>query len=320
MTKSRRLPRRRSSWVAKLLGLLLPASEALAQDAPESAPESESVSATELAKQTQNPVADLISIPMQFNFNSGGGLGDQNFININIQPVIPIHLTERWNLIARPIVPINSAPDRRGNHDTGLGDIQTELFFTPAKAEGLAWGVGPVVSLPTATLETTGSWAAGPAGLVVYTRGRWVVGALATQLWTFADYGDATEVNQLLVQPFANFNLGKGWALSSAPIITANWDAADDNTWTVPLGAGVTWTTKIGRQAMNLGVAYYANVEHPDDAARNQVRFVLAFLFPQKKPPSPEPSVAESGPVTRPDIGPPIGVSESCSVTTSARP
>ncbi|MDX2091473.1 MAG: hypothetical protein SFX73_26670 [Kofleriaceae bacterium] len=316
MRKSRRLPR----WVAKLLGLLLPASEALAEDAPESAHESESAAATELAKQTQNPVADLFSIPLQFNFNSGGGLGDRNFINLNIQPVIPIHLTEKWNLIARPIIPINSAPTPRGDNDLGLGDIEAELFFTSAKARSFVWGVGPVFSLPTATLDvsTTGSWAVGPAALALYTGGPWVVGALATQLWTYADNGNVREVNRFLVQPFINFNLGKGWALSSAPFITANWGASAANTWTVPLGGGVTWTTKFGRQAMNIGVAYYRNVERPDDAPSNQLRFVLAFLFPDKKPP-PAPSVAESGPITRPDMGPPIGVSEVCTMTSKTR-
>jgi hypothetical protein len=200
--------------------------------------------------------------------------------------VIPIHLTSRWNLISRTIIPINSVPTGLGERDAGLGDVQEELFFTPAGDRSLVWGVGPIVSLPTATLDAnvTGSWAAGPAGLILYTGGPWVAGALATQLWTFADYGDATDVDQLLIQPFVNYNLGAGWALSTAPIITAAWEGPSGDTWTVPLGAGVTWTTKIGHQAMNLGVSYYGNVEHPEGTARNQLRFVIAFLFPRQPP------------------------------------
>jgi hypothetical protein len=241
--------------------------------------------ATALAKQTQNPVADLISIPIQMNFNSGGDLGDETNIAINVQPVIPIHVTPEWNVIARTIVPISSVSQPDGNNDSGLGDIVLELFVSPGKPGALVWGVGPILSFPTATLDPleTGSWGVGPAAVALYTDGPWVVGALATQTWTIADYGDARDVNTFLVQPFVNYNFGRGWAAVSAPIITANWNA-DDNGWVVPLGAGLAWTTKVGGQPMNLGVHYYRNVASTPASGDNQLRLQVSFLFPEKKP------------------------------------
>jgi hypothetical protein len=174
---------------------------------------------------------------------------------------------------------------KKADRDGGLGDIAVELFATPAGSTSLVWGVGPIFSIPTATVESakTGSWGLGPAAVVVWMPGPWVIGTLATQVWTFADYGDGRDVNQFLVQPFINYNIGKGWALVTAPIITANWDAPSGDEWTVPLGGGLSWTTKIGGQAMNLGAQYYNNVEHPSGGAENQLRFVVSFLFPAAK-------------------------------------
>ena len=119
---------------------------------------------TELAKKTQNPVADLISIPFQFNFNSGGGLADGTFMILNWQPVIPFKLNEDWNMIARTIIPVVSIPGPDDLRFSGIADIQEQLFISPSKAGKLIWGVGPILSLPTATATPvqTGSWAAGP--------------------------------------------------------------------------------------------------------------------------------------------------------------
>lgn len=243
--------------------------------------------ATALAKRSQNPVSDLISLPLQFNFYSGGGFGDRSSITLNLQPVLPIEVTPRWNVIARMIAPIVNLPDDAGASETGLGDLQAQLFVSPRTDAGFIWGIGPIFSLPTATLEAraTGSWGLGPAAVGLLSRGPWVVGALVTQTWTIADYGDDREVNQLLVQPFVNFNFGQGWAISSSPIITANWEADGDNTWTVPLGGGLAWTTKIGDQAIQIGAQYFHNVERPDSAGANQLRLQLSFLFPKQAPP-----------------------------------
>ncbi len=243
------------------------------------------IDTTELAKQTQNPVADLVAIPFQSNFNGGGDLEDRTFFNLNIQPVIPFSVSEDWKLIARTIIPFDTIPGPGGTRHTGFGDIQEQLFFTPAKAGKLIWGFGPVLSLPTATAlpVETGSWAVGPGLVLLKNAGPFVLGGLFTQYWNFADAGGDPKTNLFVMQPFVNFNFGKGWALAFAPLITANWDAESGNEWTIPLGIGITRTTVFNRRPMSLGVQYYYNVERPDGSGANQLRFVISLLYPKTK-------------------------------------
>lgn len=255
---------------------ILSAQSGLAQDAP--AP----VDATALAKTSQNPVGDLVSVPLQFNFNTGGGFADRTFFNLNIQPVMPIKVTPGINLIARTIIPIVSVPGPELQHYSGTGDIQQQLFFTPSRPGKLIWGVGPAFSLPTATADVTrtGTWAGGIDGVALFMHGPWVVGGLISQFWPMADEGGSPETNQFVFQWFLNFNFGQGWAISSAPLNTANWDAEDGQQWTVPLGVGITKTTVFSGRPMTVGVQYYHNVTRPDSAAASQLRFVLSLLFP----------------------------------------
>lgn len=118
----------------------------------------------------------------------------------------------------------------------------------------------------------------------MWLRGPWVIGALGTTTWTFADYGDSRAVGAFFVQPFVDFNLGEGWALTTAPMITAEWGGPGATSWTVPVGAGVSWTTRIGSQPMTLSAQYYANVERDSATPRNQCRLVVSFLFPEPTP------------------------------------
>lgn len=261
------------------------ASAVLILGRPASAEEAGSVDASELAKQTQNPVADLVAVPFQSNFNNGGDLEDRTYFNLNVQPVIPFAVSKDWKLIARTIIPFNSVPGPGETRHTGFGDIQEQLFFTPAKTGKLVWGLGPVFSLPTATVAPieTGSWAAGPGLVLVKNAGPFVLGGLVTQYWNFADHGGAPKTNLLAVQPFVNFNFGKGWALAFGPLMTANWEAEKGNRWTIPLGFGVSRTTVFNRRPMTLGVQYYYNVERPDGAAASQVRFAISLLYPKGK-------------------------------------
>jgi hypothetical protein len=181
----------------------------------------EQESTEELAKKTQNPVADLISVPFQSNFNFGVGPTQGTQYVLNIQPVIPIHLNADWNLITRTILPVIYQPELSPGTgpNTGLGDLNPTLFLSPAKSGGLIWGVGPTFTLPTATDTAlgTGKWSAGPAGVVLSMQGPWVLGVLANQQWSFAGDADRRSVSQLLIQPFVNYNLQDGWYLVSAP-------------------------------------------------------------------------------------------------------
>src|SRR5690606_32512706 len=142
------------------------------------------------------------------------------------------------NLITRTIVPIINLPGLfPGESDSfGMGDINPSVFLSPADADGFIWGVGATTTVPTASLSELGSgqWSMGPTAVALYMKGPWVVGALANQQWSITGWTD-TKVNQLLIQPFLNYNLPDGWYLTSAPIITGNFSASDGNQWTVPI-------------------------------------------------------------------------------------
>ena len=240
---------------------------------------------TALAKRTQNPVGDLISVPLQFNFNTGGDLNDATLFNLNIQPVMPFTLTPDWNVIARTIIPINSVPGSSGVSYSGVGDIQLQLYLTPSKPGAFIYGVGPVFSLPTATAAPlrSGTWAGGIGVVALTMKGPWVIGGLINQYWPLSDTGGEPKTNLLVLQPAINYNFGRGWALSFSPSITANWDASDGNDWTVPLGLGITKTTVFDGRPMNVGLQYFGNVERPEGTAGYLVRFSISLLYPEKK-------------------------------------
>jgi len=241
------------------------------------------VDATALAKQSQNPVGSLVSVPFQFNFNTGGDLGERTFMNVNIQPVIPFKATDRWNVIARAIVPLDNVPGEAGTRFSGVGDIQMQLFVTPATPPAVIWGLGAALSFPTATVEPvqTGTWGAGPSFVLVKMTRSFVLGGLVSQIWPLTDAGDAPEMNLLTIQPAVNYNFGHGWALSFSPVITANWDAPAGEQWTVPVGLGVTRTVVFNRRPMNLGMTYSYNLEHPAGTAGQQLRFSITLLYPK---------------------------------------
>jgi hypothetical protein len=243
-------------------------------------------SETELAKKTQNPVADLISVPFQNNFNFGTGPDDDTVWVMNVQPVIPIRLTEHWNLITRIIVPIINQPSLAPglDHAFGLGDINPSLFLSPSGSKRLIWGVGPTFTFPTASDAALGSgrYSAGPTAVLLTMQGPWVVGALVNNQWSFAGWS-SRDVNQMLVQPFLNYNLPRGWYLTSAPIMTANWKAQRGDRWTVPVGAGGGKIWRVGKVGLpvNTQLAAFYNAIRPDQSARWQLRFQIQLLFPK---------------------------------------
>jgi hypothetical protein len=250
-----------------------------------SASAGEDSSAEALAKAAQNPVANLISVPFQNNFNFGIGPNHVTQWNLNVQPVIPINLSEHWNLITRTILPIinQPAPAPGIRSVFGLGDLNPTLFLSPAKSGKLVWGAGPALTFPTATdpLLGHGKYSAGPGVVALTMHGPWVIGALANNQWSYAGWGDH-DVNALLVQPFINYNLPHAWYLVTAPIITADWKADTDNRWTVPIGAGIGKIQHFGKLPVNMQLSAYYNVEKPDDSGADwQLRFQVQFLFPK---------------------------------------
>ncbi len=241
--------------------------------------------ADELARQVQNPLATLVTLPLQANFNDGVGEYDRQQFNLNVQPVVPFP-GEKWNVISRTIIPINSVPVGETDSTFGIGDTSLSLFWSPAKADKLVWGVGPAFTLPTASNREvlgSGKLSVGPTGVLFYQVGKWSMGGVVSNVWSVAGDSDREDVNLLVAQYFLNYNFGHGWALGTAPIVTANWEADSDNTWTVPWGLQVSKVTHFGSRPVNLLVGYYTNSEHPLDAAEDQLRMQVNFMFPTKK-------------------------------------
>jgi hypothetical protein len=241
--------------------------------------------ATEIAKQAQNPVASMISIPFQDNINFGVGpeSGVQNVLEI--EPVIPFKLNDDWNLISRTIIPVVEQPTLApgvGNI-TGLGDVQLALYLSPGRPGEVIWGIGPAFSFASATDPTLGSGkdSAGLSAAALTIQGHWLVGALVTDVVSVAGEKDRASVSQFLIQPFINYNFSHGWYLTSSPIVTANWKGTSANQWTVPVGGGGGKIFHVGHQAFNAIVQAFDNVEHPHEAGNWTLRLQVSLLFPK---------------------------------------
>ena len=237
----------------------------------------------DLAKAAQNPVGDLISLPFQNNMNFDVGPADRTQNVLNIQPVWPIALSKNWNFITRTIVPVISQPAPGNERTNGLGDLNFTGFFSPKQPGKIIWGVGPTLVFPTATDDVTGTdkWSAGPSVVVLTMPGQWVIGALVSNIWSFSGDDERADVNSFLMQYFVNYNLPDGWYLTSAPIITANWEAESGEQWTVPFGGGIGRVFRIGRQPINMQTQVFYNVETPTNGAKWQWRLQVQLLFPK---------------------------------------
>jgi len=240
---------------------------------------------SELAQKAQNPVADLISLPFQNNMNFNAGPQDEIQNILNIQPVAPFSLTEKWNLITRTIVPIIWQPEfvpGRGR-TTGLGDINFTGFLSPAEAGRFIWGAGPILQFPSATDDALGAgkWAAGPSAVFLMMNPPWVNGVLINNVWSFAGSDTRGDVNQMLIQPFANYNLPDGWYLVTAPIITANWEADSGNRWTIPIGMGAGKVLRLGRLPLNCSAQGYYNLDKPVTGGDWTLRLQVQVLLPK---------------------------------------
>jgi len=298
--------------IAHVIGVVLALSAAtllLAQDTPvgpagtQVATEETPAAAANtdaLRNAAQNPVASLISVPLQENFNFGVGPADRTQNVLNIQPVVPLSLSKNWNLIVRWITPIvyqplpipqDSGTPLQKTGVYGLGDMNPSFFLVPKKSK-IIWGIGPTFVLPTATNTTylgQGKLSMGPSVVVLVQPPHWTIGFLANNVWSVAGHAnfnpDGTvnkpPVNQFLLQWFVNYNMKKGWYLTTSPIITANWRGNDSNVWTVPFGGGVGRIMKLGFQPVNITAQFYGNAVHPPGASSWNLRLQFVLLFPK---------------------------------------
>lgn len=237
----------------------------------------------ELAKKLSNPVAALISVPIQVNLDEGIGPADADWTTINVQPVIPFSISEEWNVISRTIVPIIDAESPVGGDDeSGLGDVLQSFFFSPKAPtdSGWIWGVGPVLLFPTATEDELGGekWGAGPTAVVLKQQNGWTWGALANHIWSFAGEEDRADRNVTFIQPFLSFTTRSYTTFTVNTESTYDWR---DSNWTVPLNLQASQLFKLGGMPISLGVGYREYLEVPDGGPDSGLRFVLTFLFPK---------------------------------------
>jgi hypothetical protein len=238
----------------------------------------------ELAKKLQNPIASLISVPFQFNFDSGGGPDDHGRRSwLNVQPVLPFSISEDWNVISRTIIPFVDQTDVVGsNSQSGMGDIVQSFFFSPKKPGpgGIIWGAGPVVMFPTATSDLLGSekFGLGPTIVALKQSKGWTFGVLANHIWSVAGNEDRRDVSATFLQPFVSYTTKTFTTFGLNTESTYDWK---NSQWTVPVNATVSQLLKIRKQpvSLSLGARYYACA--PDGGPDWGIRFGITFLFPK---------------------------------------
>ncbi|MGY1409390.1 MULTISPECIES: transporter [unclassified Luteimonas] len=242
--------------------------------------------ADQLAQQLSNPISSLTSVPLQFNYHDGIGVGDDGSRTfLNVQPVIPMSIGEDWNLISRTIIPVvyQEGLFPGAGSQFGTGDVVQSLFFSPEAltASGWTWGVGPVLRLPTASDDLLGAekWAAGPTAVALKQSSTgWTYGALVNHMWSFAGESSRDDISATFLQPFLSRGLGQGRTVSVSLESSYDWK---DSQWTVPVSLFYSKVSSVGTQLVSyqLGVSYFA--ETPALGPEWGARFTVTLLFPR---------------------------------------
>ena len=248
-------------------------------------PQAPATDGAELAKKLANPLATMISLPFQYNFDHGmGPRGDGTRSTLNIQPVVPFALNKDWNLISRTIVPVihQSGITGPGEGQTGIGDIVQSLFFSPNKSEPFIWGVGPAILVPTATNKALGArqLGLGPTVVVLKQQKGWTVGALWNHIWRVAGGSGRPSVNADFIQPFLAYGTKSAWTFSLNTESSYDWKG---KAWSVPIHFTVAKLLRFGKRPVQFtgGIRCWAAspAGGPQDCG---VRFVVTPLFPKK--------------------------------------
>lgn len=242
--------------------------------------------AAELAKKLANPVAAMISVPVQYNHDDYGGRNDDASVDtLVLQPVIPFSLNDDWNLITRTIVPFADVHDfpLDAVNSSGISDITASQFFSPKSptANGLIWGVGPVELLPTAADDALGhgKWGLGPTAVVLKQSGPWTVGFLGSHIWSVGGDDKRDELSVTSLQPFFSYTTATHTTIGAFTESTYDWR---NGQWSVPLIVSAGQMFKVGSQIGQLAVSGKYWAESPDDGPKGWgVRVQLTFLFPK---------------------------------------
>ena len=241
----------------------------------------------DLAQELTNPIANIITVPIQMTFDNDIGVNDQGSkITTNIQPVIPFEVNNDWNLITRTIMPVIYQDEVFPGQGSqfGLGDINMSLFFSPKEptASGIIWGVGPVFLLPTATDSLLGGnkWGAGAGGVALTMRGSWTMGGLANHIWSVAGDSDRSDISNTFLQPFVAYTWPSAWTVSMQSESNYNWKTEQ---WSIPVTAAVSRLVKFGKLPVSLqaGIGYW--LESPDSGPKGiRYRLQANIVLPNK--------------------------------------
>ncbi|WP_411728082.1 hypothetical protein [Methyloglobulus sp.] len=248
----------------------------------------------------QNPLIPVLSVPMNYTLHGGADNGDVSIGSL--QPIFPISLGD-WNMINQLSLNIIGTPGvvegiaelpepDPGSGVAGLGDTNFTSLFSPANSGIFNWGIGPTFAFPTDTLFSSiedrrsrqlgsGKFSVGPAAMIVYQPGPWTMGFKTKQIWSVLGADSRESVSQLILEPFANYNLGQGWYLTTNMDTIANWNSHSDNRWTVPVGGGMGKLFNLDSFAINTKLEGYYNVVRPDAAPDWSMNFTLQFMLPK---------------------------------------
>ncbi len=232
-----------------------------------------------LAKDLNNPVSSIISLPLQFNYDRFDS-GDKKY-TLNIQPVIPFNLNSKWNLISRTILPIIKTEDLPSGESWGVGDITQSLFLSPIpkSKDDWIWGVGPIFLIPSQSKFSAKTWGAGPTGVVLRQKNSFTYGVLANHIWSIN--GD-TNINQTLIQPFISYTTQSAISYGVSSETTYNWQAESGQRWSIPVVGFISKVTKIGDQRVSFGLGLKYNIKTPNGTPKGWgARFVMTFIFPK---------------------------------------
>lgn len=240
--------------------------------------------AAALAVKLQNPVADLVSVQFQNNFNFGVGENNGTLYLLNFQPVIPLHLTPEWNYIVRPVLPFISTSNVYGpGYVSGLGDLELETFLSPSAPGpfGIIWGLGPTAILPTATQKKLGGdvMTLGPSGVALWQKNGWTVGPLVTQNWRVAGPGD---YNATYVQPFIAHTFKTATTISVDSESSYNWiSEGADKDWSISFNNTYSQVIKIGKIPVQIGLALQYYAQSPVPGQQWGFRVNITPMFPE---------------------------------------
>jgi hypothetical protein len=251
------------------------------------------LSASELAKEINNPVTSLWQLQFQFN-NYKLETGDSNpesgkwVNNLYFQPVLPVSLTKDINLITRPVITLFQSvphPTLTGDDErtTAFGDTILATVLSPAGTEPWIVAAGPTWIFPTAGSDFTGQgkWQVGPAVGGGYITDKFMIAALVQQWWSFAGDADRRDTNQMNILPLIYRFFGDGWSVGYSGNILADWKARSDDVWTVPIGLSVGKVIMLGKLPVQVQIAGQYFAVRPEGGPEWNVQLQVTPVIPR---------------------------------------